>query len=60
MNLNCYHCGKVFGEWDWVKCDGCERLSHRVPCGAYELIEREGAHYAYFFCNSCQEEEYFD
>lgn len=61
MNINCTECGDLFSEWDNVKCDGCERIVHRLPCGSYEIIEREGETFAYFFCNSCNlEEENYD
>jgi hypothetical protein len=60
MNLTCLNCGHGFNdELDSVTCDGCERLSHREPCGEYELIYRDGQDEptAYFFCNSCYEME---
>lgn len=57
MNLNCTECGGIFSDFDSVKCDGCERIVHRLPCGNYELIEREAELHAYFFCNTCNDEE---
>lgn len=57
MNLACMSCGGPFGEWNTVTCDGCERPTHREPCGMYELIERDGELLAYYFCNGCIDED---
>lgn len=57
MNMFCMDCKGPFGELDTVICDGCERPSHREPCGEYELIERDGEMNAYFFCTSCLQYE---
>lgn len=61
MNMNCMSCGGGFGELDTVTCDGCERPSHREPCGEYEVIaachSRTGFPEAYFFCNRCLDTE---
>lgn len=57
MNINCTICSGLFTEWDQVMCDGCERHVHRLPCGEYELIERDGVVTAYFFCQECREIE---
>jgi hypothetical protein len=57
MNINCTECGGLFSEFDHVTCDGCERIVHRLPCGSYVIIERDGEQFAYFFCNTCDDEE---
>lgn len=60
MNRNCMSCGGPFGEVDTVTCDGCERPSHREPCGEYQLVADdfdEDNITAYFFCNRCLETE---
>lgn len=62
MNLSCLSCGGLFGEWDSVKCDGCERITHRDTCGVYQLINQETEEgsvttelVAYFFCDACMD-----
>lgn len=54
MNINCMLCGELFVT-DYDVCAGCSRPAHKMTCGLYEPVYREGEIYIYFFCNRCND-----
>lgn len=56
MNINCMLCGELFVT-DYDICAGCSRPSHKMTCGLYEPVYREGEIYIYFFCNRCNTDD---